>query len=159
MKQNQKAIAYAVGVIVVLALVVWLAGKPTPAPMPTTSPSASVSTTATPVKTLVPPSTPTGAMPKSYGDAVTAYANARIQFENGCVANLTASRVSTEKVRKLRFFQPREYVSIDFSRQDVVTVRVEPGGAGERPVTVPRKIEPPRMEPLKEEIKSFLEKE
>ena len=86
MKQNQKAIAYAVGVIVVLALVVWLAGKPTPAPMPTTSPSASVSTTATPVKTLVPPSTPTGAMPKSYGDAVTAYANARIQFDMYCQA-------------------------------------------------------------------------
>jgi predicted dehydrogenase len=85
-------------------------------------------------------------------------ANVRLEFENGCVANLTASRVSTEKVRKLRFFQPREYVSIDFTRQDVVTVRVEPGMPGERPVTVPRKIEPPRAEPLKEEIISFLDK-
>jgi predicted dehydrogenase len=85
-------------------------------------------------------------------------ANVRLEFENGCVANLTASRVSTEKVRKLRFFQPREYVSIDFSRQDVVTVRVEPSKPGDRPVTVPHKFEPPKVEPLKEEIKSFLEK-
>jgi predicted dehydrogenase len=85
-------------------------------------------------------------------------ANVRLEFENGCVANLTASRVSTEKVRKLRFFQPREYISIDFSRQDVVTVRVEPGKPTERPVTVPRRIEPPKAEPLREEIKSFLEK-
>ena len=47
-------------------------------------------------------------------------ASARIQFENGCVANLTASRVSTERIRKLRFFQPREYVSLDYiSRQGV----------------------------------------
>lgn len=45
-------------------------------------------------------------------------ANVRITFANGCVANLTASRVSTEKVRKLRFFQPGEYVSLDYSRQD-----------------------------------------
>src|SRR5512137_482984 len=46
-------------------------------------------------------------------------ANARIQFADGCVANVTASRVSTEKIRKLRFFQAREYVSLDFTRQDV----------------------------------------
>src|SRR5947199_8218861 len=44
-------------------------------------------------------------------------ANARIEFANGCVANVTASRVSSEKVRKLRFFQPNEYLSIDYSRQ------------------------------------------
>jgi len=85
-------------------------------------------------------------------------ANVRLEFESGCVANLTASRVSTEKVRKMRFFQPREYVSIDFSRQDVVLVRVESAGPGERPITVPRKLEPQRKEPLKEEIRSFLEK-
>ncbi len=41
-------------------------------------------------------------------------ANARVQFANGCVANLTASRVSTERIRKLRFFQPREYISVDY---------------------------------------------
>jgi predicted dehydrogenase len=83
-------------------------------------------------------------------------ANARIEFENGCVANLTASRVSTEKVRKLRFFQPSEYVSIDYSRQDVVVVRVGSADGGKTPVVLPRKIEPPRQEPLKKEIESFL---
>jgi predicted dehydrogenase len=45
-------------------------------------------------------------------------ANVRLQFGSGCVANLTASRVSTEKVRKLRLFQPRQYLSLDYSRQD-----------------------------------------
>jgi predicted dehydrogenase len=49
-------------------------------------------------------------------------ANARLEFVNGAVANLTASRVSTEKVRKFRYFQPNEYVSIDFTRRDVLVV-------------------------------------
>ena len=52
--------------------------------------------------------------------------NARITFENGCVANLTASRVSTERVRKLRLFQPHEYISLDYGRQDAVRYRVNP---------------------------------
>src|SRR6267154_231747 len=51
-------------------------------------------------------------------------ANVRMEFESGCVANLTASRISTERVRKLRFFQPKEYVSIDYGRQDVLQIRV-----------------------------------
>ena len=51
-------------------------------------------------------------------------ANVRMEFESGCVANFTASRVSTERVRKLRFFQPRQYISIDYTRQDVVVFTV-----------------------------------
>jgi predicted dehydrogenase len=51
-------------------------------------------------------------------------ANVRLQFEGGCVANLTASRVSTEKVRKLRLFQPNQYISVDYSRQDAVAFSV-----------------------------------
>jgi predicted dehydrogenase len=51
-------------------------------------------------------------------------ANVRVEFESGCVANFTASRVSTEKVRKLRFFEPRQYVSIDYARQDLLVIRV-----------------------------------
>jgi predicted dehydrogenase len=51
-------------------------------------------------------------------------ANVRLELESGCVANFTASRVSTERVRKLRFFQPRQYVSLDFSRQDVLVLTV-----------------------------------
>jgi predicted dehydrogenase len=54
-------------------------------------------------------------------------ANVRVEFESGCVANFTASRVSTEKVRKLRFFEPRQYVSIDYARRDVLVIRVDSG--------------------------------
>jgi predicted dehydrogenase len=56
-------------------------------------------------------------------------ANVRIEFESGCVANLTASRVSTERVRKLRFFQAGQYISIDYGRQDVLVFSV--GGTSE----------------------------
>ncbi|MGZ4824279.1 MAG: Gfo/Idh/MocA family protein [Terriglobales bacterium] len=56
-------------------------------------------------------------------------ANVRLEFENGCVANFTASRVSTERVRKLRFFQPQQYVSVDYSRQDVLVISVDPQGS------------------------------
>ena len=52
-------------------------------------------------------------------------ANVRVEFESGCVANFTASRVSTERVRKLRFFEPRQYVSIDYARQDLLVISVE----------------------------------
>jgi predicted dehydrogenase len=51
-------------------------------------------------------------------------ANVRLSFASGCIANLTASRVSTEKVRKLRLFQPGEYISVDYQRQDAVRVAV-----------------------------------
>jgi predicted dehydrogenase len=51
-------------------------------------------------------------------------ANVRLEFENGCVANFTASRVSTERVRKLRFFQPHQYLSLDFARQDLFLIDV-----------------------------------
>jgi hypothetical protein len=51
-------------------------------------------------------------------------ANVRVEFESGCVANFTASRVSTERVRKLRFFEPRQYVSIDYARRDVLVIRI-----------------------------------
>ena len=56
-------------------------------------------------------------------------ANVRVEFESGCVANFTASRVSTERVRKLRFFEPRQYVSIDYARRDLLVIRVD-GVAG-----------------------------
>ncbi len=58
-------------------------------------------------------------------------ASVRLEFETGCVANFTASRVSTEKVRKLRFFQPREYISIDYTRQDVLSISVKPPAASQ----------------------------
>ncbi|HVC47131.1 MAG TPA: Gfo/Idh/MocA family oxidoreductase [Terracidiphilus sp.] len=58
-------------------------------------------------------------------------ANVRVEFESGCVANFTASRVSTERVRKLRFFEPRQYVSIDYARQDLLVIRLEGGAPAE----------------------------
>jgi len=58
-------------------------------------------------------------------------ANVRLEFESGCVANFTASRVSTERVRKLRFFQPRQYISLDYGRQEVLVFSVgEPPPSG-----------------------------
>jgi predicted dehydrogenase len=56
-------------------------------------------------------------------------ANVRVEFESGCVANFTASRVSTERVRKLRFFEPRQYVSIDYARQDLLVIRIDSGSS------------------------------
>src|SRR6266481_3151845 len=56
-------------------------------------------------------------------------ANVRLEFDSGCVANFTASRVSTERVRKLRFFQPHQYISIDYTRQDVIAFTVDPADA------------------------------
>ena len=53
-------------------------------------------------------------------------ANVRVEFDSGCVANFTASRVSTEQVRKLRLFQPHQYLSLDFARQELVTFCVDP---------------------------------
>jgi predicted dehydrogenase len=86
-------------------------------------------------------------------------ANARIEFESGCVANFTASRVSTERIRKLRFFQPRQYISIDYSRQDVLVFTV--GGNEGSPSANPEiKMSKPAIipeEPLKAEIRAFLD--
>ena len=89
-------------------------------------------------------------------------ANVRLEFESGCVANFTASRVSTERVRKLRFFQPRQYISLDYSRQEVLVFSVgEPGeGAGMPSVNPQIKVAKPAIvaeEPLRAELRSFLE--
>jgi predicted dehydrogenase len=84
-------------------------------------------------------------------------ANVRLEFGSGCVANFTASRVSTERVRKLRFFQPQQYISIDYGRQDVLVFKV--GSGGTPSVNPDIKMEKPPVtaeEPLQAEIKSFL---
>ncbi len=83
-------------------------------------------------------------------------ANVRLEFESGCVANFTASRVSTELVRKLRFFQPHQYVSIDYARKDVLIIDVaadgkpSPGLGFTKPPIIPG-------EPLRLEIEAFLD--
>jgi predicted dehydrogenase len=58
-------------------------------------------------------------------------ANVRVELESGCVANFTASRVSTERVRKLRFFEPGQYVSMDYARRDVLVIKVDPPAVGQ----------------------------
>ena len=60
-------------------------------------------------------------------------ANARLRFANGCIANLTASRISRDRVRKIRFFQPAAYVSIDYAAQKVEVWRLVKRRGGERP--------------------------
>jgi predicted dehydrogenase len=87
-------------------------------------------------------------------------AHARLEFASGAVANLTASRVSTEKVRKMRFFQEHEYISLDFTRQDVLRVHVEPGSglthAGEPRVNF-EKLPAEPEEPLRAELRAFID--
>ena len=79
-------------------------------------------------------------------------ANVRLQFPGGCIANFTASRVSTERVRKLRLFQPHEYISLDYSRQDAVRFRV---GEGMKIDFAPLPVV--KDEPLRLEIEHFIE--
>lgn len=83
-------------------------------------------------------------------------ANVRIEFANGCVANLTASRVSTEKVRKLRFFQPNDYVSIDYTRQEMLVLKLERDDHGELKIDGRAVVDPPQ-EPLQLELESFVQ--
>jgi len=82
-------------------------------------------------------------------------ASVRIEFESGCIANFTASRISTERVRKLRFFQPAQYVSLDYSRRDVFSLTVKPTASGV-PEVAPYKPEVSTEEPLRAELGSFL---
>ena len=101
-------------------------------------------------------------------------ANVRLEFENGCIANFTASRVSTERVRKVRFFQPHQYLSLDFARQDLLMIdataaaELSPeqlaavanaaalGGHPSAGLSL-RKVPVEAGEPLRLEIEAFLE--
>jgi predicted dehydrogenase len=79
-------------------------------------------------------------------------ANVRLAFPGGCIANLTASRVSTERVRKLRLFQPHQYISLDYQKQDAVAFTVSGNQQiGFQPLPVVKE------EPLRLEVESFLE--
>ena len=102
-------------------------------------------------------------------------ANVRVEFASGCVANFTASRVSTEQVRKLRLFQPHEYLSLDFARQELLTIKVDPallaqltagrfspaamsaaeGSHPSRGLSL-EKLDPPNSEPLRLELEDFV---
>jgi predicted dehydrogenase len=81
-------------------------------------------------------------------------ANVRLELASGCVANLTASRVSSEKVRKLRVFLPSRYYSLDYPEQEIKGYRLEEGDDGERHI-LPDDLAVERQEPLRRELAAF----
>jgi len=83
-------------------------------------------------------------------------ANARLRFSTGCIANVTASRISKERVRKIRFFQPDAYVSIDYAEQEVEGYRLK-RREGQRPEIQGGKLPVTREEPLKRELTDFVQ--
>lgn len=83
-------------------------------------------------------------------------ANARLRFVNGCIANLTASRISRDRVRKIRFFQPAAYVSIDYAAQKLEVYRLVQG-QGPMPSIQGGEMSVPNEEPLKRELADFVE--
>jgi len=82
-------------------------------------------------------------------------ANVRLSFSSGCIANLTASRVSVEQVRKLRLFQPGEYISLDYQRQDATRFSVTSAAPGLMPKIGFEQLPVERVEPLESELLSF----
>jgi predicted dehydrogenase len=90
-------------------------------------------------------------------------ANARLRFANGCIVNLTASRISRDRVRKIRFFQPSSYVSIDYATQKVEVYRLVKNGAPapaegaqRRPAIEGGEIDVAAEEPLQRELADFV---
>jgi predicted dehydrogenase len=83
-------------------------------------------------------------------------ANARLRFESGLIANVTASRVSAEKVRKFRVFAERLYVSADFTARETQVYRLVPGASG-RPEIATDRTAAPDVEPLKRQLAAFVQ--
>jgi predicted dehydrogenase len=86
-------------------------------------------------------------------------ANARIEFASGAVANITASRVGTEKIRKMRFFQPHDYIAVDYTtrRASISSLAPWAQAAGARPGVNVRHLEIEDVEPLHAEIEAFID--
>ena len=85
-------------------------------------------------------------------------ANARLEFASGAVANITASRVGTEKIRKMRFFQPHDYIAIDYvTNHATISSLAPPNAQGAWPGVNTRTLEVHDLEPLRAEIESFLQ--
>jgi predicted dehydrogenase len=82
-------------------------------------------------------------------------ANARLRFESGCIANITASRISRDRVRKIRFFQPDAYISIDYAAKEVEAYRLA-RREGERPGIEGGKLPVAQNEPLALELADFV---
>jgi predicted dehydrogenase len=84
-------------------------------------------------------------------------ANARLEFSSGAVANITASRVGTEKIRKMRFFQPHDYIAIDYTTKRASVSSLAPAASGSWPGVHVKHLDIIDVEPLRAEIVSFLE--
>ncbi len=84
-------------------------------------------------------------------------ANVRLRFAGGCIANLTASRISRDRVRKIRFFQPQAYLSVDYAAQEIEhwTLAAPPDGSG-RPSIQGGKADVVKDEPLRRELEDFV---
>jgi predicted dehydrogenase len=82
-------------------------------------------------------------------------ANARLRFASGCVANVTASRISRDRVRKARFFQHDAYISVDYAAQELEVYRLAPQNGG-RPTIQGGRIDVERDEPLRRELDDFI---
>lgn len=100
------------------------------------------------VKSPIQSMDPVGIAVLSKGEDI---ANVRLRFENGCVANVTASRISSERIRKIRVFQEDAYLSLDYQKQDGVMYRLTDGKIGRH------KVEIVPGEPLKNELAAFVE--
>src|SRR5215210_5977038 len=83
-------------------------------------------------------------------------ANARVEFANGAVANITASRVGTEKIRKMRFFQPHDYIAVDYTTRHASISSLAPLGQGTPPGVHVNYLEIEDVEPLRAEIEAFI---
>ena len=85
-------------------------------------------------------------------------ANARLEFSTGAVANITASRVGTEKIRKMRFFQPHDYVAVDYAtKRASISSLAPPGADGGWPGVHVKNLDVIDVEPLRAEILAFIE--
>jgi predicted dehydrogenase len=83
-------------------------------------------------------------------------ANARLEFASGAVANITASRVGTERIRKMRFFQPRDYIAVDYTTNHASISNLSPPTVTPWPGVNTKILEIKNVEPLRAEIESFL---
>jgi predicted dehydrogenase len=85
-------------------------------------------------------------------------ANARLEFASGAVANITASRVGTEKIRKMRFFQPNDYIAVDYVTSFAsISTLAPPSATGSWPSVQIQHLDVADVEPLRAEIESFLQ--
>jgi predicted dehydrogenase len=83
-------------------------------------------------------------------------ANARLEFATGAVANITASRVGTERIRKMRFFQPRDYIAVDYATNHASISNLSPPTSTPWPGVNTKILDVQNVEPLRAEIESFL---